>query len=120
MPLWERLRADTVMIAWESCGFPVSPSERRTHKENPYLSSRGKVTYRRESRRLSFEKVDTQGHAIAVKPIRVIQVAIMGEQLLPDDVSEMSKQCRLLLFLQGLVVHLWLEAEGRRSLFLTQ
>lgn len=63
--------------------------------------------------RFPLEKVDTQCHAIAVKSVRIIQLTVMREQLLPDNMSEMGKKRRILLPLPSLVIHARIKQEGR-------
>lgn len=59
MPLCDRLRADTVIIAWESYSLLVSGHSMFNKPDNE--------TYRREMGRFPLKEVDTQSHTIRVK-----------------------------------------------------
>lgn len=42
--------------------------------------------------RFPLKEIDTQGHAIAVKSVGVIQATVVRKQLFPDHISEMGKK----------------------------
>lgn len=52
----------------------------------------------------SFEEISAQSHATALKPERVVLAPIMREQLLPDNVTEVSKQRGVLAVLLNIRV----------------
>ena len=62
-------------------------------------------TYRREMGSFPLEEVDTESHAIAVKPVRVIQTPVVRKQLFPHHMPEVSIKHRILLSLSSLVIH---------------
>lgn len=52
----------------------------------------------------SLKEIRAQSHATALEPERVVLAPIMREQLLPDNVPEMSKQRRVLAVLLNIRV----------------
>jgi hypothetical protein len=67
---------------------------------------------------LALEEIGAQSHATALESERIVLASIVREQLLPDNVTEVSKQGSVLAVLLNVRIqegHVILEFDGRRK-----
>lgn len=107
-------RRESLLVVLQRIDILPGTAVRKTERRD----SHDGIRKGREMSGFSLKEIRAQRHATALEPERVVLAPIMREQLLPDNVPEVSKQRRILAVLLNIRVqegHIIFEFDGRRE-----